>query len=306
MKAIVEKLKQALQDSAKAHKASGLLFSGGLDSSILAGLDPNMKAITVNLESYGSDINYSNSVSDFLGMERFHRIVAIDEAIEAIPEVIKALKSFDPAIPNDLAVYFGLKFAKEKGIKEIATGDGSDELFGGYDFMQEIDNLDGYIRRISQKMWFSSNILGEFFKIDIKQPYMDKSVVDFALDIPQEFKIKHENGKSWGKWILRKAFEGVLPPELIWQSKRPLEYGSGMTKLREIISAKVSDEEFRENDYPVTFLNKEHFYYYKVYVKTVGQIPRPKGDENPCPGCAAGMERDAFHCKICGYVKGVV
>lgn len=131
---------------------------------------------------------------------------------------------------------------------------------------------------------------------------MEKKVVDFVLDIPVEFKIKEGNGETWGKWILRKTIQDLLPPEFIWQSKRPLEYGSGMNRLREIISARITDEEFKENFYPVEFMNKEHLYYYKIYMKEIGHIPEPKRGQKSCPGCGAGMGISAFHCKVCGKV----
>jgi len=171
--------------------------------------------------------------------------------------------------------------------------------------MKDIADLESYIQKISQRMSFSSNNIGKFFRIKIIQPFMDKKIIDFALQIPVDLKIKKYNGKVCGKWILRKAFEDVLPPEIIWQDKRPLEYGSGMTKLREIISSKISDDEFEEKKrlYSINFLNKEHLYYYEIYRKEIGEIPKPKGTQKECPGCGAGMERTAFHCKICGYVS---
>ena len=55
--------------------------------------------------------------------------------------------------------------------------------------------------------------------------------------------------------------------------------------------------------YPINFLNKEHLYYYEIYRKEIGEIPKPKGTQKECPGCGAGMERTGFHCKICGYVS---
>jgi len=295
---IKSKLNNALQQS----KALGLLFSGGLDSSILAALNPGITGITVSLESYSDDIPYSKSLAEFLNMKRYHKKVSVDEAIEAIPEVIRILKSFDPAIPNDLTVYFGLKFAKKLGIDRVATGDGSDELFGGYSFMQDIDDLEGYIKRIVQKMSFSSNDIGDFFGVKIIQPFIDKNIVDFALQTPVDLKIKKHNGKVWGKFILRKAFEDRLPEDIIWQSKRPLEYGSGMNRLRQVISDKVSEEEFKENAASISFINKEHFYYYKIYKEAVGEIPQPKPNEKKCPGCGTGMAKNRFHCKVCGYV----
>ncbi|MEW5691711.1 MAG: asparagine synthase-related protein [Candidatus Hydrogenedentota bacterium] len=301
MKDITEQLKKRLFDVIKLNATTGLLFSGGLDTSILAAINPDAKAITISLESYGEDIKYSNLVKNLLNIEYFYRSVHIDEAIKAIPEVVRILKSFDPAIPNDIVVYFGLKFAKELGITEVMTGDGADELFAGYNFMQKIDDMEGYIKKISQDMRFSSNILGNFLGIRVVQPFLNNEIIKFALSINPELKLRRENTKIWGKWILRKAFEDILPKEIIWQNKRALEIGSGMSKIREIISRKITDEEFKENRYPMKFINKEHLYYYKVYKDVVGEIQKPGSDEKPCPGCGAGIKLRGFHCKVCGY-----
>ena len=301
MNGIIKNLKDKLLEAVKRNPYRGLLFSGGLDTSILVSINPKIVAITVSLGSCAEDISYSKSLSKFLNIEHFHKIVEIDEAIESIPKVIKILKSFDPAIPNDLVVYFGLSFAKNLGLDTVATGDGSDELFGGYSFMEDVADLAGYIQKISAEMSFSSNDIGEFFDIKIIQPFIDKEVIDFALKIPADLKIKEEDGKFIGKWILRKAFEDVLPKEIIWQSKRPLEYGSGMNRLRQIIADKVADEEFRENSSFVKFISKDHFYYYKVYKKVLGEIPKPKENEKQCPSCKAGIKLETFHCNVCGY-----
>jgi asparagine synthase (glutamine-hydrolysing) len=302
-----QKIRKLLSEKVKRNPYKGLLFSGGLDTSILVSINPKIVAITVSLGSCAEDISYSKSLSKFLNIEHFHKIVEIDEAIESIPKVIKILKSFDPAIPNDLVVYFGLSFAKNLGLDTVATGDGSDELFGGYSFMEDVADLAGYIQKISAEMSFSSNDIGEFFDIKIIQPFLDSSIVDCALQIPANLKIRKYGGKLWGKWILRKAFEDVLPKEIIWQSKRPLEYGSGMTKLRGIIGLKISDEEFEEKKrlYPINFLNKEHLYYYEIYRKELGEIPKPKNGQECCPGCGAEMKRISFHCRTCGWAKPI-
>ena len=301
MQNIADELKKKLAGSVQRNRACALLFSGGLDTSILAALNPRAKAISVSLKSFGEDIHYAKSLAADLNLKHLHRTVEIEESVEAIPQVIKILQTFDPAIPNDLVVYFGLKQAKELGIDKIATGDGSDELFGGYSFMKEIDDLESYIKRISKLMTFSSNDIGNFFGIKIIQPFIDKEVVDLAIKIPIDLKIRKDNGKTWGKWILRKAFEDTLPKKVIWQKKRPLEYGSGMTRLRKIINSKVSDSEFEKarRTLAVKFISKEHFYYYKIYKRMVGEIPLAKKGENSCPGCGAGIKRGSFHCKIC-------
>lgn len=299
---IIRNLKSKVTEVVERTPYKGLLFSGGLDTSILASLNAKIVGVTVSLESEAGDIPYAVSLTKHLNIKHFHRKVEIDEAIESIPCVIKILKSFDPALPNDLAVYFGLEFAKDLGLDTVATGDGSDELFGGYSFMKELDDLEAYIRKISKQMSFSSNDIGEFFGIKIIQPFIETSIIDYALRIPVDLKIRRYEDKLWGKWILRKAFEDVLPKEIIWQNKRPLEFGSGMTRLRKIISDRVSDEEFKENTFPIKFMNKEHFYYYKIFREVIEEIPRPKDGEINCPGCGVGVGQDSFHCRICGYV----
>ncbi|OGW81986.1 MAG: hypothetical protein A3G33_04360 [Omnitrophica bacterium RIFCSPLOWO2_12_FULL_44_17] len=280
----------------------GILFSGGLDSSIVAALSPTAIGITVTLGRHAEDTPYAHLLAKTIGMKQHRRSVSIDEAIANIPKVIKILKSFDPALPNDLAAYFGLETAKQLGLRRVATGDGSDELFGGYSFMAEIKDLNGYIAHVAKKMHFSSNDIGKYFHLKIVQPFFDQRVINCALAIPANLKIKKVKGKNWGKWILRKQFSDLLPKKIAWQSKRPLEVGSGMTKLRNILSAQISDQEFAANPYPVKFFNKEHFYYYKVYRKVIGEIPRPRSGEKSCQGCGAGMDRNHFHCKVCGHV----
>jgi asparagine synthase (glutamine-hydrolysing) len=297
-------LRYLLSEAVRRQPYDGLLFSGGLDTSVIAVLKPKVVAVTISLGGDAEDIYYSNLLAKEFGFKHVHYALDIEEALGAIPDIIRILRCFDPAIPNDLVAYFGLRKAKELGVSVIATGDASDELFGGYSFMQEIDDLESYIRRIAKTMVYSSNDIARFLGLKIVQPFTDKEVVDFALGLPRELKIKEENGRAWGKWIVRKAFEDILPKEVVWQSKRPLEYGSGMTRLREVISAKISDDEFKEKQqtYSVEFLNKEHLYYYEIYRKVVGFIPAPKGTEKLCPGCSAGLKIDTFHCKVCGYV----
>ncbi|MBW2599804.1 MAG: hypothetical protein JRC60_06965 [Deltaproteobacteria bacterium] len=276
IKDIIRDLRRRFAEAVSRNRGEGILFSGGLDSALVAAYSGKSKAISVGLESYGEDQYYAGEVARSINLEHYHKTVKIEEAIAVIPEVIKILESFDPSIPNDVTAYLMLK----------------------------IKDLEEYLALMYSAMRFSSNKIGETLGVDIKQPFLDKEFMDFSRGIDLALKIREENGKTWGKWILRKAFEGVLPQEILWQTKRPLEYGSGMTELRKVIESRVSDEEFEESKkkYPVAFWNKEHFYYYRIYREVVGEIPAPKKGQKICEWCGAGMDRNAFHCRICGGV----
>lgn len=298
---LVHELKAKLKEAVQRNSGGALLFSGGLDSSIIGALSATSRAFIVTLQPYGEDLDYAEKVANSLGLELHHKVITVEEALDSIPTTIRILKSFDLAIPNDIAVYFGLKLARDSGAKSVMTGDGADELFAGYSYMYELD-LKDYIQRIAHMMHFSSNDLGKHLGLEIKQPYLDKEFTQFAANIAPNLKVKSEEGKIWGKWILRKAFEGLLPEEIIWQDKRPLELGSGTTRLRDIISSKISEEEFIEKKrlYPVNLINKEHLFYYEIYRDVVGPIPKPEAGQVACSECGAGLTKESHHCRTCG------
>lgn len=301
----VSSLRERLHDSLVRNSGAGLLFSGGIDSGILASLCPQTKALSVILEGEGDDLKYASVLAEALGLDHWVITIGFEEALAALGQVIKILKSFDPALPNDLVVYFGMQEAKRQGLRSIMTGDGGDELFGGYPYMQEMEDLEGYIKGLSRSWSFSSNRIGEHFGLEVKQPFLDAEFVGFALTAPGEFKIRQDRGQIWGKWCLRKAFEPFLPPEFIWQGKRPLEQGSGMTRLRSIIAERITDGEFEERQqmYGVKFLCKEHLSFYEIYREKFGDVPPPQEGEDRCPGCGAGITKGKKHCRICGAVR---
>ncbi|MDA3833721.1 MAG: asparagine synthase-related protein, partial [Spirochaetales bacterium] len=121
-KFLFHELKERFAEAVSRNRAEGILFSGGLDSSLVAAYAKNSKAISVGFESYGEDRYYAGKAVKFLKLDHYHRTVTIDEAIAAIPKVIKILESFDPAIPNDVTAYLGLKCAKNMGINSMMTG----------------------------------------------------------------------------------------------------------------------------------------------------------------------------------------
>jgi asparagine synthase (glutamine-hydrolysing) len=305
VKKVFDELRKQVKEVARRNQAEGILLSGGIDSGILAYLAPHTRGITVSLEGHGDDLRSISTLRNVLDHDPIIVNVTVNEALAALRDVVRILQSFDPALPNDLAVYFGMREAKRQGISSIMTGDGGDELFAGYPFMQEIEDLDAYIRGMSRVWSFSSKMIGAHFGLEVKQPYLDEAFVDFALTVPSDLKIRRDNGTVWGKWCLRKAFEPFLPQEFIWQGKRPLEVGSGMTLLRSIIAQRIGDKEFeaKQRRYKVKFLCKEHLYFYEIFREVVGEVPAPRQGEDQCPGCSTGIPQGKRHCRVCGWVR---
>jgi asparagine synthase (glutamine-hydrolysing) len=100
---------------------------------------------------------------------------------------------------------------------------------------------------------------------------------------------------------LRKSFDGLLPQEIVWRKKEPIEYGSGSNKLHEIIKNMVSDEEFQrvKEKTGINFINKEHSFYYRIYSEVVGAIPEASGGKKGCPCCGAVLNKS--YCRVCGF-----
>jgi len=303
-------LRELLREITEKNDAEALLLSGGLDTSILVALPSHegkrKKAFTVVMAGTPApDLSYATIVAQKFRYE--HHLIQLteQEALGALPAVINVLKSFDPALPNDLVIYAALKEAKNRGITSVMTGDGADELFAGYSYMHELSHEDLYIyiKALSKTMWFSSNKLGALFGMEIKQPYCDPKMVDFALALDPDLKIRERDGREYGKWILRKTFEAELGA-VAWRKKEPIEFGSGATNLREVIRGKISDTEFEEKkrEYGMGFMNKEHLFFYELYKAVVGEIPRAKeGTKTTCPLCKAELLENKFHCSICGF-----
>lgn len=299
-------LRRKLFEVFSGYRPDCALFSGGLDSAAAAALTRCKRGIVVTLGEEAPDLAYARLAAGALGIDLEHVAVSREEAIDALPAVISVLQSFDPALPNDLAVYFGLRRALVMGFSSVVTGDGSDELFGGYSYMRSIRDLETYIRDLSRAMSFNSHRLGDHFGIGVLQPFLHPDIVDAALAIGCKWKIREDRGSVHGKWVLRQALKGVLPEAVLWQDKRPLEDGSGMTSLNAFFDARISDGEFHEKarQYGICFMNKAHSYYYEIYRQVVGDIPGPGPGERPCPVCGAGREKDRGHCRVCGWAEG--
>lgn len=283
--ALAEELLELLKVSVKENIADAVLLSGGLDSSVIAGLaskysnsesESKPTAIVVALEE-GTDIHYSRSVAEAFGLELKVKIFDIEDAIKSIPEVVRALDTYNPMLIRfGVAMYAALSYAKELDFSAVMTGDGGDELFFGYRHLftreqKEIEQrMEDKIRRIKEKEPLVSETLGNLHGIDVKQPFLDARIIEFASKIPFELKVRKTktNGEEEyiGKWILRKAFEKLLPSEIIWRRKEETDISRGTDKLSQIVSSRMSDEEIEQisKSKEVRITSREEAYYYTM------------------------------------------
>jgi asparagine synthase (glutamine-hydrolysing) len=293
--------------------ADGILLSGGLDTSIISILASRFKklqSITVKFENAPSpDIEYADLVAKLLGFQQHIYTFNEHELYDALPTVIKTTNSFDPMeIRNSVVIYLGLKAAKEKGLQTIFTGDGADELFGGYSYLFNLDQeqTSKELKKLSQVMTFSSIPLAEVLGMEAKLPFLIPEVKEFALQLDSQYKIHKENEQIYGKWILRKAFEELLPKAVVWRVKTPIEVGSGTTILPKFFDQKISNTEFIKkkkiylNEDHVAIRDKEQLFYYEIFRSTVGIPQAFDTNGRTCPQCNSNIDGQATYCRTCG------
>ena len=310
---LCKELREVLARAVERNLGDVILLSGGLDSSVIALLASkirNVKAVSVYLEnSPGSDLRYAEMVASFLGIEHLIRVFDLDELEDAIRSTIRILRTFDPMeVRNSAAIYIALRHARDSGGRVAMTGDGGDELFAGYSFLYELDleELDRKVRGLWRRMSFSSTSLGEALGIEVKQPYLDPEMLSFAEKLDSRFRIGFRDGKRCGKYVLRAAFEGMLPDEIIWRDKVPIEGGSGTSILPRIFEERISDQDFDElrerylAEDGVRIRSREQLFCYQIYRELFGP-PRPDGStEKICPMCHSNVPDDVRYCKVCG------
>lgn len=312
---VAAELRDLLEKSVQKNLTKDMLFSGGIDTSILATIvskDVRIRGFTcVFKEANALDIKYAKLMAKRLNIEHYMNPFGEDQVYEAIPDVVKVLNSFDPMeVRNSITINIGLRFAKTFGSTELITGDGADELFAGYHmYYKHVGNKEK-LTAMLKKMWgimaFSAGTLGDNLGIDVKQPFLDPAVQKFAMTMDPRYNVQEERGEVWGKWILRKAYEDVLPPEVRWRDKNPIEVGSGTTILPRYLAKKISDSDFaskkkniKETD-NVTIRDKEHLIYYEAYREAVG-VPYAKDpDARTCPQCNSNVAEKAVVCSTCG------
>lgn len=313
---ICSEIRHLIDKVVKRNLTEGILFSGGLDTSVIAfaaSKYTKLKAFTVAFEnSPALDLKYAKLMADMLKMNHKIHFFGEEEIYSTIQDVIKILKVFDPMeVRNSVAVYVGLNFAKENGTKSVMTGDGLDELLAGYSWLFNLNEkeLTTKLTNMWKVMQFSSIPLAQSLGMVSTPPFLDPEFKSFAFSTDPKLMIRNEQGKTWGKWIIRKAYEGLLPDEIVWRLKTPIEFGSGTTIFPKFFGKKLSDNYFQDKakkyleDDQVTIRDKEHLFYYEVFRSLFG-VPAEffkDAEGKLCPYCnAKGANERSKFCKICG------
>lgn len=296
----IQVLKEALEAAVKRQLMSdvpyGVLLSGGLDSSITSAVAkkfaqkriesgdqqdawyPQLHSFAVGLEG-SPDLAAAKKVADHIGTIHHEIKFTIQEGLDAIRDVIYNIETYDvTTIRASTPMYLMARVIKSMGIKMVLSGEGSDELFGGYLYFHKAPNAKEFheetVRKLSKLHMYDclrANKSLAAWGIEGRVPFLDKEFMDVAMCInPQD---KMINGERMEKWVLRKAFEEMLPESVAWRQKEQFSDGVGYSwidTLKEIVAKEVSDEQLANAKYkfPIqTPTSKEEYYYRSIFTE---------------------------------------
>ena len=263
----------------------GSFCSGGLDSSLIAAIAaeeiPNLHTFAVGMrDAHGTvsdDLKAARIVADHIGSTHHELIFTEEQYYEALPTVIKKLESYDPSLVRcAVPCYFTCQLAADY-VTVVLTGEGADEIFAGYHYIKRLpkDRINQEVRRnlcsLHNINLQRADRIGMYFSLELRVPFLDVAMIDLAMKIDPDLKIRGENGDRIEKWILRKAFEGTgyLPREILWRCKVQYTQGAGCESLGQ----RLAEQEINHAEYlclkdenPGAIINsREAAYYYKIF-----------------------------------------
>ncbi|MEJ7832502.1 MAG: asparagine synthase (glutamine-hydrolyzing) [Nocardioides sp.] len=233
---IRETLETAVRRRMMADVPVGVFLSGGLDSSLVAALmaahaseahGPVHSFAAGTAES--SDLAAARRVAEHLGLEHHERVFDAEEVLAVLPEVVASIESYEPSLVRSAVPNYLLAETTARTVKVVLTGEGADELFAGYDHHRDIDNLrEELVRSISGLHNLNLQRCDRVtmaFGLEARVPFLDRDLVNLAARLPIEWKLPGAVGRE--KALLREAFEGWLPHDLLWRPKEQFGDGSG-------------------------------------------------------------------------------
>ncbi len=290
-------LNQALTAAVKKRLMSdvpfGVLLSGGLDSSLISSITKRLlKETGQELHSFSiglgpdvPDLKAARQVADFIGTTHHEVYFTIEQGIENIEKLIWHLESYDvTTIRASTPMYFLAKYITDMGVKMVLSGEGADEVFGGYLYFNNAPSAEEFrketirrVKRLSTADCLRADKSTMAFGLEVRVPMLDRHFLDIAMMIdPHEKMHDHKNGRI-EKYILRAAFDDkndpYLPHSILWRQKEQFSDGVGYNWIDGIVAycnSVVSDKEFATaaerfpHNTPTT---KEAFYYRTLFEK---------------------------------------
>ena len=271
-----------------AHPTAALL-SGGMDSSVISyllsklykekfGEDARLKTFAMGVGESG-DIRHARIMAEHVRSDHQELIVGLKEILEALPEVIYYLESFDPSlVRSSVSNYLISRHASEEGIEVLLSGEGGDEIFCGYTYLKDFPPERLTAKQIECLGYLHSNAslrldrMNQCNSVRVVAPLICGELLDYALRIPPQYKQRPEGGEKIEKWIFRRAYESVLPEAIVWRGKQEFSQGSGSADvLPDYFENAIDDQEFAEAREKYALVrSKEEFYYFRIFTEHFG------------------------------------
>ena len=294
IEAIRDALEAAVHRQLMSDVPYGVLLSGGLDSSVTSAIAkkysqkriesddtseawwPQLHSFSVGLEG-SPDLAAAKKVAAHIGTVHHEIKFTIQEGLDAIKDVIYNLETYDiTTIRASTPMYLMARVIKSMGIKMVLSGEGADELFGGYLYFHKAPNPKEFheetVRKLKKLHMYDclrANKSLAAWGIEGRVPFLDKEFMDVAMRINP--KDKMINGERMEKWVVRKAFESYLPESVVWRQKEQFSDGVGYSwidTLKEMVDQEVTDEQLANAKFrfPIqTPGSKEEFYYRSIF-----------------------------------------
>ena len=295
---IIDDLQVALENAVHRQLMSdvpyGVLLSGGLDSSITSALAkkysknriesndvksawyPQLHSFAVGLKG-SPDLIAAQKVADHIDSIHHEITFTVQEGLDAIRDVIYHLETYDvTTIRASTPMYLMARVIKSMGIKMVLSGEGADEIFGGYLYFHKAPDSKEFheetVRKLDKLYQYDclrANKSLAAWGIEGRVPFLDKEFIDVAMRInPKDKMITSEKME---KWVLRKSFEKYLPESVAWRQKEQFSDGVGydwIDSLKDLVNEKVSDDMFKNAKFTFPFqtpMSKEEYYYRSIF-----------------------------------------
>lgn len=294
VKILKEGLEAAVHRQLMSDVPYGVLLSGGLDSSIISAIAkryaarrieddnqteawwPQLHSFAIGLKG-SPDLIASRKVAGYIGTVHHEIHFTVEEALDALSDVIYHIETYDvTTVRASTPMYLLARFIKSMGVKMVLSGEGADELFGGYLYFHKAPDAKAFheetVRKIDKLHLYDclrANKSLAAWGVEGRVPFLDKEFVDIAMRLNPKDKMCG-NGKI-EKYILRKAFEEYLPEDVVWRQKEQFSDGVGynwIDSLREMADKKVSDKQMEHaaERFPINPpMSKEEYWYRTMY-----------------------------------------